>query len=251
TDEMVANYNAIFTQMHKRFKWTNKTVFMAAAAIYTMKSKPFELETFNRTAESIKEQAGWFSPMKSHPRFTVAAILDVNLDDPVQHVPQIFTIYDDLINQFKRGNFTYIVATIILTSNEDVERGELIRKAKMIYDDMKKEHPFLTGQSDYPLAVLLAYENQDDMRERMEYFYDRLNEYQFNKGNNLQFLSHILSLAHTENDNELINRVIQIYDDFKRVGLKQKSSYYPIMGMLALLPPHTINMEAVVSIYKK
>src|SRR5699024_11354921 len=108
-------------------------------------------------------------------------------------------------------------------------------RSKMIYDDMKKEHPFLTGQSDYPLAVLLAYENQDDMRERMEYFYDRLNEYQFNKGNNLQFLSHILSLAHTENDNELINRVIQIYDDFKRVGLKQKSSYYPIMGMLALL----------------
>src|SRR5699024_10224678 len=112
-----------------------------------------------------------FSPMKSHPRYTTAAILNVNFEDPVKHVPGIFTIYDDLIQHFKRGTYTYISATIILTNGVDVKRKELISKAKSLYDNMKKEHPFLTGQSDYPLATILAYENQDNIVDRMEYVY--------------------------------------------------------------------------------
>src|SRR5699024_10197767 len=119
--------------------------------------------------------------------------------------------------------FTYIAATIILTNNKSEQQEQLITKAKAIHDKMKKEHPFLTGQSDYPLATILAYENEDNIVKRMEYFYEKLNNNGFNKGNNLQFLSHILTLSAVENDEVLISRTIQIYDKFKQVGLKQKS----------------------------
>src|SRR5699024_10316014 len=122
----------------------------------------------------------------------------------------------------------------------------------IIYDKMKKEHPFLTGQSDYPLATILAYENRDNIGQHMEYFYDKLNDNHFSKGNNLQFLSHILSLAPSgENADILINRTIQIYDAFKRVDIKQKSVYYPVMGMLSLLPPEEVYMEEVANIHKE
>src|SRR5699024_3826438 len=197
-EHIARNYNTTFTQLHKQFKWTNKTVLMAAAAMYTMKSKAFDLETFKHTADSIKSEASLFSSMRSHPRFTTAAILAVNFDDPVKHIPRLFAIYKDLIQKFKRGNFTYIAATIILTNDELIQQeelGELVSRAKIIYDKMKKEHPFLTGQSDYPLATILAYENRDNIGQHMEYFYDKLNDNHFSKGNNLQFLSHILSLA--------------------------------------------------------
>lgn len=248
-EQLILDYHHIFTQLHKQYKWTHKPVLMASAAMYIMTSQTFNLESFIHTANAIKRQANLFSPMRSHLRLTTASVLETNFEDPIQHIPRLFEIYGELIKPFKRSHYTYIAATIILTNNDEVSHKEMITKAKSIYDNMKKEHPFLTGPSDFPLATILAYEGRDDLNKRMEYFYDTLCTHSFQKGNHLQFLTHILSISQEKND-ILINRVTLIYDNFKRAGIKRKSMYYPVMGMLALLEPDVLDIDEVTDMYE-
>src|SRR5699024_314881 len=126
---------------------------------------------------------------------------------------------------------------------------EIISTTKNIYQGMKKEHPFLTSASDYPLATLLAYEQHSDIVQKVEVIYDGLSKNGFRKGNDLQFASHVLALSRDETENTLISRSTQIFDQFKKMGIKPKSLYYPVMGMLALLPQDMLDMQGIYKIY--
>src|SRR5699024_6610889 len=61
--------------------------------------------------------------------------------------------------------------------------------------------------------------------------------------------AHILSISQ-EKDDILINRVTLIYDNFKRAGIKRKSMYYPVMGMLALLEPDVLDIDEMTDMYE-
>ncbi|WP_158735562.1 DUF4003 family protein [Alteribacillus sp. YIM 98480] len=116
---------------------------------------------------------------------------------------------------------------------------------------MKNEHPFLTGTSDYPLAVLLALEERPGMIELMETYYDQLSKSGFTKGNDLQFLSHILTLSSKENHQTLVQRAVDVLQAFKQKGIKPKTMYYPVIGMLALLSPELFEMKAIRELYEE
>lgn len=252
-NEMIDNYIQIFEQLNNEMKWkvSDKKILMMIASLYAMNKKDFQYERYFKIAEEIKKSAGYFSYMKSESRYTAAAILDVNYDDPESKVSSLFELYENMIKEkFNRGIFSYVAATVLLKIAGDRDYHSLIVKAKEIYNAMKKEHPFLTSAEDYPLAVLLASEFSEDVIQRTEYFYDQLNQNGFYKGNNLQFLSHILSL-NDEDDGALLSRTIHVFDAFKEKGLKQKATHYPVMGMLALLPEEELNMEDITDVYER
>src|SRR5699024_9762353 len=254
SESTIKKYTNIFDQLKKKTKWQllDKRVLMPIAATYVMRNQPFDEERFFSIAHTLKQKAGFFSPLKSELRYTIASILDLYFKKPLEQISAFFQLYDEMIQaKFSRGNFTYISASILLTNtDEDTGTSELIQKAKMIYEKMRKQHPFLTSASDYPLATLLALE-QDGAHERMDDIYKELNKNGFSKGNDLQTLSHILSLETNKAKNELVSRSIHVYDSFKDIGIKQKATYYPVMGMIALLPPDSIDMQAIHNIYEQ
>ncbi|MFC4023492.1 DUF4003 family protein [Oceanobacillus longus] len=251
-DKMNA-YTNYYYQLNDAIKWkvSDKKILMTIASMYAMNHKTLNIEKFLQIADCIKEQAGFFSALKSYSRFTTAASLDVKFEDPESQIDALFHLYDGFKEaKFKSGVYTYLAATIALTNpNNNLKQEDIIDRTKEIYDGMKKEHLFLTGASDYPLAVLLAYEQQSDIIQRMENFYHELNKNGFWKGNDLQFLSHILTLDSESSDGDLINRSVSVMDTLKKAGIRTKQMYYPVIGMLALLPQDEFDMTEITKMY--
>lgn len=253
--EKIDNYIERYDKLRKEMKWkvSDTRLLMAIASLYILDDKTLDVDRLLDVAEKIKNRAKLFSSMKSQSRFTTAAFLDTNFDEPNDQIENLFQYYDAFRKEkFQGGIFTYIAASIIVKNQgNDADPDEIIKRTKDIYQGMKKEHVFLTTNSDYPLATLLAYEQQPNIIQHIEIFYDGLSKNGFRKGNDLQFMSHILALSNDEDKDILISRSLQIFDQFKNIGIRPKSVYYPVMGMLALLPQNEVAIEEIYNIYHK
>lgn len=252
TENIVETYTDIFDQLHQKMKWkvVDKRVLMSIAATYVMKEHSFQYDRFLSISDALKKEASFFSSLTSQIRFTIAAMLDHQFEQPEKEIPNLFKLYDKLIKvKMRRGNFTYITATVLLThltSSDDIDQA--VHQTKKVYNDMQTKHPFLTSTSDYPLAALLAMQ-AENAHQRTEDFYEKLNRNGFKKGNELQLLSHILSIGTDKTVNELVSQTIAIHDAFKDIKIKSKNAYYSIMGMLALLPPEQLQMDKISQTY--
>ncbi|EIT86182.1 hypothetical protein A374_06271 [Fictibacillus macauensis ZFHKF-1] len=236
--QKLSSYSETFQQVREAHRWSSlpKQSMMMIAALYTIHQKPFQKDQFNDLTLYIKEHAGRFSPLKSVYRYSMAAIMDVQFDYPEEAFQQLVSLYNRLVAaRFKRGIFTYMAAEIMLSHAQEV-LDEDIARTMAIYRGMAKHHAFLTSESDYPLAALLAGRNEsvELLLEKMEIFYSALVKGSFTRGNDLQFLSHILSLGNSD-EQLLIERAESVYRTFKNEGQRPKGMFYPIIGMLALL----------------
>lgn len=235
--KIVTNYTHIFTQLKKKLRWhmIDERVLMVVASFYIMNEKEFSLERLIYISEHIKKNVGLFSTLRSPQRFTTAAMLDIRYENSTEKFAQYVEVYERFVKGgFQRGAFTYISA---LTALEIENTEALIERSKAVHKAMKKEHFFLTGTRDYPLAVLLAQLDDpiDEMMEKIAYFYRGLNDSGFKRGNDLQFLSHILSLQKEVDGSLLVERCDRLKEQFKLAGRKIKPSYYPVIGLLAIL----------------
>lgn len=240
-EQLVQDYSRIFGELKKKLKWqiTDERTLMMVAFLYLIKGKPFNLEEFLRVSEYIKKNVGVFSSLRSAQRFTIAAMLILRYQNPEEKFHDYLKVYDKLTEKgFKRGAFTYIAAISILTGKKQKDSLDTMsEKAVEIYKGMKSSHMFLTGHSDYPLAVLLAQEERDveSLMTEIDYYYHNLSKNGFRKGNDLQFLSHVLSLQKGEDAEIIIERCIRLMDKFRDAGKRMKAMYYPALGLVALL----------------
>ncbi|CAM3915534.1 DUF4003 family protein [Mesobacillus zeae] len=232
-------YKEIYSELKSELKWkvSDQRILMMVALLYAMNKKPFEFQRFLRMSDYIKSNVGAFNTLKSEQRFTTAAMLDTRFDDPENKFQDLLGIYERLVGaRFSRGASTYIAAQVLLAQQEN-SSSEDIQRIMEIYKGMKSHHMFLTSASDYPLAALLAGREGtvEEIIERVEHFYQKLSRDAFCKGNDLQFLSHILSIDEQTDADRLIQRCTSVYDAFKLSGKKPKGMHYPVVGLLALL----------------
>ncbi|WP_053217164.1 DUF4003 family protein [Virgibacillus senegalensis] len=243
----------IFDELKAKLKWkvSDQQVLMMAASIYVVNGKTFDYKRFIQLADYIKQESGIFSSLKSQSRFTVAAMLDVRYTDSREKFQEMRRVYKQLVEAgFRRGIFTYISAMVLLShGKESGDFSEEILKADAIFQKMKDEHSFLTSSSDYPLAALLAQKEGivTELIDRTETYYQRLNQQGFRKGNDLQFMSHILTLDDNEEAEAdlLVERAAWVHQAFGQAGMKQKTKFYPEMGMLALLPEELVDLGVI------
>ncbi|MFN7253408.1 MAG: DUF4003 family protein [Anaerobacillus sp.] len=256
-DEVVNEYAEIYGQLKKELKWkvSDERSLMLVASLYMMSKKSFDLEPFVDVSDYIKRNVGFFSTLKSSQRFTTAAMLDIRYDHPKEKFEDFIDVYEKCVNGgFRRGPFTYIAALCLLRDNSINKNVEaLIQRGMEVYKAMKNEHFFLTGESDYPLALLLAQVDQDidEMMKNISYFYHELNGNGFRRGNDLQFLSHILSLQKVEDPYLLIARATRLLDDFKQAGRRIKTIYYPVIGILSLLENCSNEVPNVMNLFQR
>jgi hypothetical protein len=256
-EQKVNRYLSIYTDLKKALKWKitdNKTV-MLTSIMYVVNNRKFELERFQRISDYIKSSVGSFNTLRSSQRFSIASMLDIRFENVEDVFQSYLDLYETLIKGgFKRGMFTYITAGVIFTSDKQPsDYDELIEKAHSVYKAMKGEHLFLTSESDYPLAVLLALRNEDtsSLMEHIEGFYDHLNNLGLRKGNDLQFLSHILSLDLKGDRKILSDRCMQIFDRLTQLSKKPKTMHYPSIGMLAMCEPDQLDLTAVTQLTER
>ncbi|MCP3025769.1 DUF4003 family protein [Halobacillus sp. A5] len=250
-EAIIEDFKRIFFEMDDAVKWTDKKVLMLAASVYAMNDSPFSASRYRGLCDFIKKEASLFSPLKSNLRFTAAAFLDARFTDTREKYSEFIEIYDKLVNKgFKKGNFTYITALVILADDRLKENEAQMERALKVFKEMKSEHPFITTNEDYPLAVLLSQleGEAEEIVANVEYFYKQLSRNNFYKGNDLQFLSYILALDKSHDKDVLIDRVVQVYDQMKKISIKPKSVLYPEIGLLALMEQGKNELEMIQNI---
>ncbi|MET3698939.1 uncharacterized protein DUF4003 [Bacillus oleivorans] len=240
-DQNLNDYIQIYSLLKEKLKWkiADQRTLMLIASMYVINKKNFQIDRFLKISDYIKNNVGAFSTLKSYQRFTTAAMLDIHFENPEKIFGDYIELYEELVNGgFNRGAFTYIAAfTLLKDTNLLTNRKEKIERAMAVYKGMQKKHFFLTNSADYPLAVMVAARKEpvEKLMDVIELFYNQLNENGFKKGNDLQFLSHILSLDHETDSSKLVNRCIRLQDTFHQLGRKPKPTHYPEIGMLALI----------------
>lgn len=252
-DQFLSIYNEIKNVL--KWKVSDKRMIMLVSSMYVANNRPFDLQQFLRISEHIKSSVDAFNTLRTSQRYSIAAMLDIRFDHAEDVFQSYLDLYENLVKGgFKRGMFSYIAAGVIFTGNTaPTEYDGLIEKAQSIYKAMRKEHMFLTSQNDYPLAVLLASRNEKihSLMEHIEGFYHQLETQGFRKGNDLQFLSHILSLDPEGDRNLLSNRCRQIFEKLSQLGKKPKTMNYPTLGMLALCDQNQLDLQKVIQLTER
>lgn len=254
--DKVNEYANIYEQLYKSLKWkvSDTRTLMMVASMYVVNQKPFDLQRFLEISDGIKKNVGMFSTLNSPHRFTYAAMLDIRFENPMDKFIELLNIYDQLIeSKFSRETFTYLCAYLLLADDTIGDLQTRIERSMTFYKGMKSYHFFLTSSSDYPLAVLLAKEegSVDELLETMEYFYENLAQNGFWKGNDLQFLSHILTL-HSSDKNIVTDRCITLLDEFKRRGdIKLRKLHYPVLGLLSFLENGVQELDRIKEIHSQ
>ncbi|WP_175987767.1 DUF4003 family protein [Bacillus sp. Marseille-Q1617] len=245
-------YKDVYSDLKKRLSWkvTDQRSIMMIASLYVTDNHAFDGVRLEKMADYIKKEVGFFTTLQSHQRYIFAAMLVTRFQHPEETFKAFIETYKALVDEgFSMGAYTYISAMILVSAGETAEDSS--SRAMEVYKRMRKKHFFLTGQSDYPLAMLLAQRTQDTdlLIDHIEYFYDKLNHSGFYKGNDLQTMSHILSLVEEVDSDELVSRCTEIFDKLKEEGIRPKSMYYPQIAMLAFLTNGKDHIEAVKEIW--
>lgn len=232
------DYQEIYSKLKKRLRWkvSDSRSLMMVASLYVTNKRPFHIDRFMEISDYIKNNVGAFSRLKHEIRFTFAAMLDTRFDDYPSRFHEFLSLYDSLIGAgFSRGSFSYIAAMTMLSDGD--RKQDFAAYGMEVYKKMRDQHFFLTGHSDYPFALLLSQRegNQDALIEKIEGFYHQLNSAGFRKGNDLQSMSHILSLHSEWSQDELAQRCTHLYDTFKQVGIKPKAMFYPQIALLSFV----------------
>ncbi|WP_226672596.1 DUF4003 family protein [Rossellomorea aquimaris] len=247
-------YQDIYSQLKKRLRWKvlDSRSLMMVASLYVTNKRSFHIDRFMEISDYIKNEVGAFSTLKQEIRFTFAAMLDTRFDDYQSRFHEFLSVYDSLIDAgFSRGPFSYIAAMTMLSDGN--KRQGFAGHGMEVYKKMRYQHFFLTGHSDYPFALLLSQRagDHDALIDRIEGFYHQLNSAGFWKGNDLQSMSHILSLHSEWSQEELVQRCTVLYDTFKQVGIKPKAMFYPQIALLSFVEGDVFLVNQVKNVWEE
>ncbi|KIL52030.1 DUF4003 family protein [Jeotgalibacillus soli] len=228
----------IYNELKGKYGWrVDKGVLLLTAAQYAGGQKAFDLKSYIEVVDYINDRAGAFSFLKSNLGYSLAGLLITNCENPAYASERVQECYDLLIDRgFKRSPYSYISAySLYMAMNEGEDMKAHCDRAMEVYKGMRKQHFFFTSHDDYPLAVLLAESGDDPVRllEDMSYFYQQMDGV-MGKGNDRQFLSHILTYGQHDQRDVLVQNTKDWIENLKQQNVKLKGLHYPAVGVLGL-----------------
>jgi hypothetical protein len=230
--------------------WTvDRKIVLAIASTFVASGKTFDAAKYKNVLQEMKKQSSWMSPLRTTVGYSIAANL-MEQDDAEKAVKNILTNVSILKEaKFRSGNFSYIGAQF-LTEDEDDKKAHA-QAARALFDAIRKHHPFLTSYEDIPYAILLSSPSDDvELRaETMNRYYKELRTYNFNAGNELQWLSQVLTFLSPQFDGQLVPDVVTLRDTLKKQSVKVKAMHYPLLGFLAILNLNKAQLQGMIDLY--
>ena len=251
-DQRLEKLQQTYQQLVNAVSWSvDKQILLIVASYYASTGKEFNATRYLNAIDMIKKEAKWYSPLRGHLMYSMAAFVEGEADLRA-------AIHELITNEailkeakFKRSEYSYL-ASLFLT-NELSEKTAHANRARVLYEAIRGQHPFLTSFEDIPFVVLLS-KKEEDMQvkaETMNRYYKELRTYQFQTGNYLQWLSQLLTLHNSQYDNSLVPAIVNIRDELKNNGLKIKAEHYPLLGVLALMRATKENVMNILSRYNE
>lgn len=229
----------------------DRKIVLAIASKYVASGKPFDSVKYKEVLQEMKKQTSWTSPLRTTVGYSIAANL-LEQEDPQQAVKNLLNNVNIMKEaKFRSGNFSFIGAQFL--TEEESEKRAHAQAARALFDAIRKHHKFLTSYDDIPYAVLLSSPSDDaELRaETMNRYYKELRTYNFNAGNELQWLSQLLTFLSAQYDNNLVPNVVTIRDTLKNQDVKVKTMHYPLLGFLAILEVNQVQLQQIVDVYNE
>ena len=216
------------------FRMENSYIYPVCAQIFLLADRPVEAERLERCKALVKSGTGPFSNFRGNIRLPLLCML-TSSDDPQERWDRTKRAYAALKESFFGSEYLALAAMLLSDRVEEADVPALAARGKGLYQRMKKEHPFLTGQEDSVFALLLAESQRtdDELIDDMETCYRLLDE-RFPKGDGLQSASHVLALS-PKTPEEKVRRMIALFDGIQNAGGKYgKDRQLPILAALSL-----------------
>lgn len=247
-DLMADNFHAL----KQAFKWESHLIQHFGAMISATREAKVNIEHIREVKAYIKSQTSWVSYFRGHNEMIVSMLL-ANESAYEQVFERANRVYEDLKNTgFSRGSYLPLAAVVIAIHGEPSRYAMIYDRMDRIYQNMKKHHFWLTSQDDYVLAAVLASSELEveNTALEMEKCYQMLNQSGLYKGNELQSLSHVLSMGE-ESAEAKCDKAIRIQKYLKGTPCKLKYQGLVSLGVLALVTdqPETI-AEEVLEVYE-
>ncbi|MDX1807649.1 MAG: DUF4003 family protein [Paenisporosarcina sp.] len=251
-EQVKQDLQTTFEQVKNATGWSvDKRILLSIASYYVTTGKKFNGIEFLATSDAIKKKSGWFSPLRSHIHYMMAAFLQNDHEDSTVMVDNLLAKQDILKTAGFKSNVYSYLAAVLMTDDSNQQSIEAT-KAKHLYDEMKSHHPFLTQPDDVPYAVMLG-KLPGEPKERaaaMNRYYTELRSQGFYMGNELQWMSQILTFKSPTYNANLVVQAVQVRDRLKSAGVKIKSMHYVMVGFLAVLEINEETLEHVIETYR-
>ncbi|MDN4606676.1 DUF4003 family protein [Sporosarcina highlanderae] len=229
----------------------SKNVVLTITSYYVTAEREFNAVDFNRAMAALKERSGWFSPLRGHLLPMMAAFLTQSGNSVDEVVDRLMEKQRVLKQAGFRNSIHSYLAAILMNDDADLFEVEAER-AKKLYNAMKKQHFFLTSEDDYTYAMLLGKKGEDPElhAKAMRNYYDALRKEGFRAGNELQWLSQVLTYTDIDFKSHLVQRAVRI---FEMLGddLKAMPVHYPMIGFLTVFDVEDGNIREIISLAKE
>lgn len=216
------------------FRMESDYMYPVCASVFLAADRPVEPEELDRCKKLVKGSVGIFSNFRGNIKLPLICMLAAG-DDPEDRWEKTQRAYALLKERFFGSEYLALAALLLSDAVREEDLPALAARGRELYQRMKKEHPFLTGQEDSVFALLLAQSPRTDeeLIEDMEACYALLDE-RFPKGDGLQSASHVLSLC-PGTPEEKAGRVIALFDAIEAAGGKYgKDRQLPLLAALSL-----------------
>ncbi|MED3797261.1 MULTISPECIES: DUF4003 family protein [Lysinibacillus] len=237
-------------EVSKAAGWTvDRKIVLAIASTFVASGKPFDATKYKNVLQEMKKQSSWLSPLRTTVGYSIAANL-MEQDDAEKAVKNLLTNVSILKEaKFRSGNFSYIGAQFLTEDEQDKKTHAQVARA--LFDAIRKHHPFLTSYEDIPYAILLSSPSDDvELRaDTMNRYYKELRTSNFNAGNELQWLSQVLTFLSPKFDGQLVPDVVTLRDGLKKQNVKVKAMHYPLLGFLAILNLDKAQLQGLIDLY--
>ena len=224
-----------YEQVKSLAGWTvDKNVVLTITSYYVTSEREFDAESLSRAMDALKKNAGWFSPLRGNLLPMIAAFLDKPATDVEDEVARLFEKQGTLRSVGFRNTTHSYLAALLMTDDPEFYENEA-REAKALYDEMKKNHFFLTSDDDYANSVLLSKRgfNPVTHAKSMRKYYKALREEKFRAGNELHWMSQVMTYVDGEFNPSEVKRAVEILHLFKR-ETKIRPVHYPMIGFLTV-----------------
>lgn len=236
-DEALKAYCDLLAQnritVSKALGWEPDMLQAACAAVLADEGVTAKEEKLKLCRDILHREERFYSEFRGRLRLTVLAKMSMS-DDPRVYLQQLRTISRLITgNTFFSGEHRILASIQILEQVGLTRAEETVERTYAIYRRMRKEHPWLTGVENFPMAAVLAVRrtNPEVLFAEMGECYRILRE-KFHAGDSAQICSHVLALSSTGAEQKC-RKLFDIWD-----GLKAEKHRYGTgkeLGLLAAL----------------
>lgn len=213
----------------------NDIVIKSNALTYTTRNKKIDVDRINSALKVINSNTSLFSNFRGNNKLATAITISFE-ENMEESFKEIVSIYNKLKTEFSSNEYLIIASHVIFNAKDRIDIDMAVKNTREAYNYMKKYHRFLTGQEDIANAAIIATtsENLETTFREIEENYEYLRGNKISSRNNIQSLSHILSLISLPSK-EKCDAVLKMNSILKERNVELKNEGLSILGIVSFI----------------